>query len=476
MGTAKTAAAVLAAFCALALAGCGGGGSSSNDGSGGPGSGNSGALIGKVVDASGNPVPGATVRADTGATAATLSQGGYQIASLTPGVHRVTASLSENGTNYTGSTQALVVSDTTVSNAVIAVAPANQQATVYGTVRDQSGRALPGVRVFVGVFATSGSTGAGGSVSGLVAFTDNGGNYQMANVPAPVTQYTADASAQGYQNSRVTLSALQAGESRRQDFTLSGSFGQSVLTPTNVQAFSFTQPSAILLPNARKASASASPASAYERIHRALSPAYARRAASERGSPHASARKMPHASGGFGAYAIQMDVFFDNAQPDSLSGFRIYNSAGQNPPTPYDFLQDPLADYYTDLDPFYVAGQQYNFAASGISTDGTESGISPASSVVPLDLLQLAQPQSGQTVGNPVVVAWSGVSGAASYSVFLYPAFPGVGVSGTQYDAGGATSYTLPGLPSGDWWVVVAAGTSDGSAVSVSPIVEFHVP
>jgi len=103
--------------------------------------------------------------------------------------------------------------------------------------------------------------------------------------------------------------------------------------------------------------------------------------------------------------------------------------------------------------------------------------LSAASSVVPLDGLTLVGPQNGQTAQNPVSVAWNRVNGGDTYSVFVYPQFPGAGVAGTQYDASaGANSLTLPSLTSGDYYYVVAGSRADGSAVTVSPITRIHVP
>jgi len=114
---------------------------------------------------------------------------------------------------------------------------------------------------------------------------------------------------------------------------------------------------------------------------------------------------------------------------------------------------------------------------SAVTTTNSESGVSPASTVVPLDGQTLVGPQNGQTVQNPVSIAWNRVNGADTYSVFVYPQFPSVGVAGTQQDAAaGASSLALPSLASGDYYYVVAGARGDGSAVTVSPITRFHVP
>jgi len=478
--TRMSAAVLLAALMASLISGCGGGGGGSNGGGGLPGPGASGKIVlGKVVDVSGNPVPGATVRVEGGGPSATsLSQGGFRLDNVGTGVRRLTASVQQNGTTFTGSTQTLVLDQATTSNANIQVSPSNQQAAITGTVRDAGGNPLRDARVFLAVFVSPDTGSGDGSLASLVAFADSQGVYRLDNVPAGVSRYTIAASLQGYQNDKEFVNNLQVGELRRLDLNLGNSFGQGLVTPTNVQAFAFTQPSGGQRPYAVTESGGAtnSTAGVYERLRRALSPAYAQRVAKGHVASAKQTTRQAHATSAFGPYAVQMDVFFDNNEPNSISGFRVYNSEGNSQLQPYDFLQDPLADVYTDLDPFYVAGRQYNFAVSAINTDGGETGLSNASSVIPLDPLRLDRPGINQSVGNPVNVSWSRVNGASTYVVFLYDSFPSVDANFQQYTAqNGGSSLTLPSLNSGDYYVVVAGVTDDGSAISVTPITKFHV-
>ena len=462
---------------AILIGGCGGGGGGSNGGGGGTIA--SGRIVlGRVVDVSGNPVPGATVQVQGGGPSATsLSQGGFRLDNVGTGVRRLTASVSQNGVTYTGSTQTLVLDQATTSNANIQVSPSDQQAAITGAVRDANGNPLRDARVFLAVFVSAGTGNGDGSLASLVAFADSQGVYRLDNVPAGVSRYTIAASLQGFQNDKEFVNSLQVGETRRLDLNLGNSFGQASVTPTNAQVFAFTQPSGGQRPYAvsQSGGAASSTAGVYDRLRRALSPAYAAREAKVHATSVTTTRKA-HDTSAFGAYAVQMDLFFDNNEPNSISGFRVYNSQGSDPLQPYDFLQDPLADSYTDLDPFYVAGRQYNFAASAINTDGAETGVSNTTSVVPLDPLGLNGPGINQTVGNPVTVSWRTISGAATYVVFVYDSFPSVDANFNQYTApNGASSLTLPSLNPGDYYVVVAGVTGDGSAISVTPITKFHV-
>lgn len=512
-GEGRAALAGLAALSVLLLAGCGGGGGGSNTGGfGGGGFGNTGGngnsggngntggnpapgassvVLGKVVDTDGNVVPGATVIPDGGGVIAnTLSQGGYRLEGLTPGVHRLVAGVTIKKVSYTGSTQVLALQNATVSNADMVLSLANQQASVTGTVRDTSGRPIPGVRVFVGVLVGSG-------VTSLVAFTDNNGVYLLQNVPTVQggnagISYTIAASATGYQNQKFSqgLVNLQPGETRGQDFVLAGSSNQAVNAPTNLFVQAFTQPSTPqLAPQVARAHAAAG--SVYEQIRRSISPNYARLAQSR----HGAAKTRPlvaraHVSADSPAI-IEMDVSFSNTnQPDSLAGFTIYNTALSSSLAPYDFLQDPLANFYSDLDPIYNPNQVYNFAVSATNTQGTESALSSTVTIAPLGLLRLTQPQPDDVLSNPVTIAWSSVYAATGYAVFVYDQFPTINTqpvfTSQQATAGGAllpagtTSYKLPiALTSGqDYFVVVAASATLPGAEddSISAITRFRIP
>ena len=150
----RTPTVLLTALGVALLAGCGGGGGGGNGsttiggttGTTGTTGGNTGvspadaSIIGKVLDTSGNPIPGATVVPDSGgALATTLSQGGYRLDGVTPGVHRLTAAVTSHGISYTGSTEVFAQSQSVTSNANIEMAPTGQQATITGTVQDTSG-------------------------------------------------------------------------------------------------------------------------------------------------------------------------------------------------------------------------------------------------------------------------------------------------------------------------------------------------
>lgn len=494
--TRMTLAGLLALTGAIAVAGCGGGG-----GGGGSSSNPNSVVTGKVVDVSGAVIPGATVAVENGPRTVTLSQGSYRLEKVAGGVRRIGAGVDVRGRKYSGSTQALFQDNLTVTNANIQVSPADRQATLTGTVFDRSSnRPISRARVFLAVnIAPPDQTGA--IVTSLVAFSDDRGHYRLQNVPVEDlngTQfsYTVAASVPGYTNTRYSGIRLGTSETRTVDFGLSGPSNAGRIAPRDVFAQAFTQPNAEIKPHAT-GNGSGSAAGAYEKLRRLLSPAYARRVG-DRHTAHVQKRiaVRPHVAG-FGSYAVENDVFWENVgQPNTLVGFNIYQSVGQNSiidtqgnPVrgPLEFLQDPLANFYADFDPFVVAGQQYNYAVEAFYTDNRSSGFSrlgngnyEVASVVPLGLLSLTQPSEGQTLFNPVTISWNPVRDAASYAVFVYNEFPTVDSEPIVQDtniSSNANAHRLTASLSGgrNYYVVVAAIDQDGTALSFSRIVKFRV-
>lgn len=453
------------------FAGCGGGGGGDNGG--GPGD-NSGIVLGKVISANGGVAPGTQVTQQDGfASTTSLAGGAYRLTSVSPGIDRINASATINNVPYSGTTQVLALPNAIVSNADIYLAPNDAQATVSGTVLDQSGHAIDQARVFL-----ANTNSSSGNISSLVAYTDRNGHYTIYAIPTSVNQYQLAASVPGFQNNTMTITGLQPGEQRSlSTLTLSPSSDQQVSTPTNVAAESFTQPTSSPQPQLAGQTAS-DISSAYEAVRRLASPQYAKQVTGASAHSVKATRLHSHASG-FSNYAIEMDLFFDESVRASLAGFRVYSSADTASVTPYDFLQDPLANIYVDLDPYYTPDRQFNFAVSAVNTDNSETALSPIVSVEPLQRIYLNQPALNAHVSNPVLVSWAGTARAEAYDIYIYNQFPSIqtspvltvsNVPSTQ------SSYTLTqSLSAGSYWVVVAATADSGAEVSATQFVPFTV-
>ena len=459
---AKRGAPLLLLTAAVLLAGCGGGGGNGNlDGGGttgtGTGSGTNGSgtggvtlnasVIGKVTDTLGNGVPGATIVPDTGGVVATtLAQGGYRIDNISGNIiHKITAAVQQGGTSYSGSTQVFTESNALVSNANILLSPTAKQVTISGTVRDSNGNAVAAARVFLVLPNSTANNASTGNYSSLIAFTDGNGAYTLTNVPSDLPSTTPaaiSASASGFANGTATLGAFQAGGLYRQDFTLSAASTQNTVgAPTLVAVTTATEPTDSQSGRLLARTTAGAPASVYDQLRRLLSPAYARTAGRTPATGH---RRIARA---LGDYAIETDLdFTDPVQTGSILGYVVYRIVGTTAPTQtkaniYDFLQDPLANYYADVtfstfQSTTVVNVPYTFALSATNTtsdaanpSGVETTLSPAFTVTPLSLLSLTVPQPGQTYTNPATISWTSVSGAQRYYVFIYSQYPGVGIS-----------------------------------------------
>jgi hypothetical protein len=130
-----------------------------------------------------------------------------------------------------------------------------------------------------------------------------------------------------------------------------------------------------------------------------------------------------------------------------------------------DFLPDPLAAYYVDLD--LRVGRTYSYAVTTISSkfpdfsNLTESGLSDVVSARTLDRLTALAP----TI-DPLTFRWRPVTTVDEYFVLLFDEFPGVGVSPfwdntARAATGTSLRYDGPRLVKGQTYYYVVIGTAD---------------
>ena len=390
-----------------------------------------------------------------------------------------------------------------------AVPVGRRQATIGGTVRNAAGTPISGVRVFLAL--PNGSAQVAGNYSSLIAYTDANGVYTIPNVPSDPPSggaLTIAASTPGQQNQVFTLAALQPGGSYSRNFTLNASTQQAVSAPSIAFVTTATEPTDSQSGRAIQAHLAGGPASVYDQIRRSLCPAYA--GASARQAAVGKSLSAHLAAHAVGDYAVETDIAFDNpVQTGSVIGNTIYRTAGttatagvlptESQSDAYDFLQDPLANYYTDVTfstntSTTAAGSQYNFALSATNTDGTETALSAIYSITPLGPLTLTAPIVGQLYAGTATITWSPASGAARYFVDVYDQYPSVGLTPVTSSAAipaGTSSYAVTGLPGGQDYYVVVVGVADpvetllpsatssaavtGGAQTYSQITRFHI-
>lgn len=442
----------LSAVAALAVAGCGGGGFARFA----PET----VVIGKVTNASGSPVPGATVTVvGTSLQAFSLQQGGYSITNTPAGVITLLATTTVNGGTYSGSTQIWAIFSQVNSNANIVMSPHNQQGTITGLITNSTGQALGGVGVVI-------------EQTGETAYTAANGQYTLANVSTAASTYTLVAAAPEYQNSTFTVTTPAAGSSTTAPTQkLAAAANQPANAPTSLTGMSATEPSKVLLPSAESAAATTTNGGIYETIRRQLSPRYASLATGRTAGTH-NALSAQNVVGG---YIVEVNLFWNEVQTPNLAGFQIFEGAESQPLSLYDQLPNPAATEYDDIYSGYNAGTQYSFAVQAVNTSDVASSFSNTTSMTPLGAFNLTYPPQAATVPAQSTVTWGAIPGATSYAAYVYNAYPSFGSTQVAGGTGLGASYQLPAtLPAGTYYLVAAAVDANGD-VSLSDITPFNL-
>ena len=497
----------LSAFATVGLAGCGGGGSSNNNNNNNNPASKS-LLSGTVTDATGSPIVGATV-AFGNQTAVSSQFGTYVIpdvvvpAGSNSILGTVTASTTIAGRAWSGQNMVeVLINEVDTSSQHIIMSPVNEQNAISGFVRDSSGRALKGARVFASLGLTTTAAGAKffQNLSSIGTTTDNTGFYRLTNLPAR-SDYAVAASFVNYLNqtlNNVNVSLPPASETTV-SFTLNQSSGNSPAIPavTGFDVQSITGP----FSPTRSAVASTGYAALRQYI---LSKSNFRKHHDSKNIVHKSVtRSTPSGS------LIEADMFWDyDPTLTNVYGYDIDQATnitqGQANFVSVATLRDPLADRFSDLDLSLTPDSKYYYSIARLDTINFPAGgsgataISPASPIVavlPLQPISQSAPASGASVNsNNFSFSWSSVNGATSYQVLVFSRFPDLqsstdtqnGVQIIWTDAtntapASATSlrYQGPALVSGRtyYWAVLAQATSSdvaiGNAFSVSAIQQF---
>ena len=133
---------------------------------------------------------------------------------------------------------------------------------------------------------------------------------------------------------------------------------------------------------------------------------------------------------------------------------------------------------------------------SAVNTDNQETTLSSPFSIVPLGLLTLTQPQTGQALTSSPTISWNPVANATGYYVFLFDQYPTaevgpINLSSATLIAGNVYSVTVPQTLAPGAYYVVVAGVNDqvegtdangqpvtvnGAAAAFSQITRFNVP
>lgn len=411
--------------------------------------GSRGEVSGLVTDIQGSPVAGARVFAGDRQTT-TNSAGSYVLTQVPIGIRTVQAEYRDGSLRFTGRNVVRVFQDDRSKSTNITVVRDNQQAVIRGTVRTSSGLRVQGARVSANF----------GTFSSSMALTDSNGNYEIRALAAGV-EYEVNASAAGY-NSDIGSVTLAVGENRRVDFTLRSPTDPLIPAPQNLEAVAWTSP--------REVTRSHQDEMAFEGIKREFDP--------RRTEARASTRSTI-----LGNY-IEVNLYWDRPPvsfDDNLLGYGIYRATTPSGlSTAVDFLRDPIATFYQDLDSRLRENTIYYYEITALNTrflDGTgnsESDFSNRYGVRTLGDLTLRSPLQG-----PLTFRWNPAVGATEYIVYLYDRFPGIGVTSIWSNVSDRTTntqlvYSGPSLISGRTYYYVVLGVANGDdSRTISPIASF---
>jgi len=438
-----------------------------------------GGVAGTVVARQSDPAPGdntvlvgvvdATVRWGD-ITTRTNYSGGFILNGVEEGFQTIRAAKKIQGQTWAGFTTVEVAKEVTVVNANITLWPEDEVGDLIGEVRDEGGRRLSGAKVLVA-----------SELGSYTAITNRNGEYELRGIPGGFT-YTVTASRVGYENSTKQIS-VSTGSRTTANFRLRTSFNLALSPPQDLLAVAWTYPDS---------SSRSRHKDAYDRIRADLLPRF---------KPFLTGRKAPGRLPPPNSL-IEVDLAWtpnNITYPDetNLAGYGIYRQVGNvGGLAALDFIRDPLAGFYGDLDEVFTPGIQVQYRITALGTDypqsGSESDYSNSARVVPLDRVVLTGPDNRSSTSGKPTFSWHSVPGAEGYLVRIYDNYPIFGLGKPVWqnapeDPLEAVTSGLsitpgpddPPFPPGTYyWIVAASDDPDitrASAISVSPIWQFTV-
>lgn len=406
-----------------------------------------GEISGVVFDANGDIVREARVFFQ-GKETFSNSSGIYVLQDVGEGQVAVRADVVRNGVTFSGVNVFQVFRSERTKNANIVVVRQSQQASIHGTVRDRFGNRVAGARVFA----------VGNALTSNVDITDGFGDYALDRLQSGIS-YLVTATARTYNSDTATV-LLVSGEDRQLNLILDDETNPTLPAPQNVVAVAWTTPfEATRAPNK---------AAAFEAIKRLIDPRRAQR--------H-SGRDTPAGN------HVEVDVYWGWAATqfdDALLGFGIYRATSAlGPATAVDFVNDPNALFFADIDQGLFVNQVYYYEVTALNTSYPDFPNSESPPSNRFDVLTLGDLFLLGTTNGPLTFHWQAAQNADEYSVFLFDELPSIGVNafwdtGLSPTTGTSQVYTGPVLQSGHRYFYIVLGTANlGDSRTLSAIGEF---
>ncbi|MBS1715664.1 MAG: carboxypeptidase regulatory-like domain-containing protein [Armatimonadetes bacterium] len=402
-------------------------------------------INGTVLDIDNNPVRDAVVSTGAG-SARTSATGAYTLPKQPAGAVEITAEIVRNGVRYRGSSTCFNYDNERTQNVNIIVGPENELGSIYGTVRDRNGFPLDGASVFA-------YNGAGSSTR---VFSDANGRYEFRDLVGGVT-YAVLAGGQGYSSDSTQVN-LGTSDSRSLDFVLDDPAEPDLDPPQDLTAVTWVSPN-----DATKGKGG----DPYEAVKSLL-------------DPKRKSGARTHRSKAPNGVLAEVDLEWTGQQFVDLLGYGVYKAnSGTGTLSGVDFIPDPLAAFYVDLD--LNTSSTYSYALTTISSlfpedpEQTESTLSTRVVAKTLGVLK-----TNPVTFSPLTFRWQAGSGAQNYAVFVFEEFPGVGVPvlwSSNRTSATSVPYTGGPLASGLTYYYLVVGFANGDASrTISQIDSFKAP
>lgn len=428
-------------FLFVALAGCGGTGAEERTAE----------ITGNVTDLDGNIVQNALVTSDGRQTTSNTS-GAYLLEGLREGVWALRAQSSpSDGVSFSAETSVQVFRDQRTRNMNLTLVRSDQQASIYGVVRDRFGNVLQGARVFA-IIASGGV-----QLSSVMDITDANGEYELRKLAAGFT-YIINGSARGYSNDRDTV-VLSAGESRRYDITVGDAADPFLAPPQNLAAVAWTSPSVGTVGDDAETRA----IEAVKRIH----------------DPRRAQRRGDSTSFG---NPIEVDLYWDlpSANMQYLLGYGIYRAySALGTSVAIDYHRDPESAFFADASEELQENATYYYEISALNVNYPDTGNSESNFSNRVAAKTLGDLFLQPVTFGPTTFSWQAGSGATQYYVYLFDEYPRFGTVEIYRNLApiAGTSHIYPNTPplqtGRTYYYMVLGSANGGSSLTISRLGQF---
>lgn len=425
----------------LLLFGCGGVGTSDE---------RTAEITGNVTDIGGNIVQNAIITCDGRQTTSNTS-GAFHLTGIREGVWALRAQSSpSDGIVFSAETSVQTFRDQRTRNMNLTLVRSDQQASIYGVVRDRFGNILQGARVFAII------SSGGVQLSSVMDITNANGEYDLRRLAAGFT-YIINGSARGFSSDRDSV-VLSPGESRRFDITVGDAADPLLTPPQNLTAVAWTSPAIGTVGDSSELRA----IEAVKRIH----------------DPRRSSRQDATVFGN----PIEVDLYWDlpTSNMQYLLGYgiyRAYTSLGTS--IAVDYHRDPESTFFADASDELVENATYYYEITALNVNYPDTGNSESNFSNRVAVSTLGDLFLEPVTFGPTTFHWEPGSGASQYYVYLFDEYPQFGTVEIYRNTApiGGTSHVYPNTPplqSGRTYYYMVLGTANGgNSLTISRLGQF---